>query len=161
LTPIEISAAIQAGKAAFDTIRGLAETVNKSENAADALQTTTAIADLGARVTEMQSAIYQLSHDNDELRRHLAAATDLDNFKKRYRYEESVCWKYDGDRRIDGPFCPNCVDEGKEYRLNPGATMGTYSCVVHKVGFETAEHQRRRADYYPVPRRGGPNSWMA
>jgi hypothetical protein len=51
------------------------------------------------------------------------AVTDPDRFKSRYRYEETVCWKYDGAGVRDGPFCPNCVDDGKERRLKPGAML--------------------------------------
>jgi hypothetical protein len=69
--------------------------------------------------------------------------TALEKFKKRYKYEETVCWKYDDDGNRDGPFCPNCADDGDERRLNPGATRGTYSCVVHKSSFWTAEFDRR------------------
>jgi hypothetical protein len=64
MTPIEISAAIQAGKAAFDTIRGIAEAVSKSESAAEAVQVTAAIAELGSRIYEMQTVIYELSREN-------------------------------------------------------------------------------------------------
>jgi hypothetical protein len=73
----------------------------------------------------------------------------LDAFKARYRYEETVCWKYDGaGKRVDGPYCPNCVDEEKERRLNPLPTKGMYRCVIHKgVVFTTAE-------YRPDPPRG-------
>ncbi len=67
------------------------------------------------------------------------AASDLERFKARYRYEESVCWKYEDVGKREGPFCPNCVDEGMERRLNPGATRGTYSCVKHRAQFWTAE----------------------
>jgi hypothetical protein len=43
MTPTEIGAAIQAGKAAYDTIRGIADAVSKSQNAAEAIQITAAI----------------------------------------------------------------------------------------------------------------------
>jgi hypothetical protein len=161
MTGVEIAAAIQAGKAAFDTIRGMAEVVGKSESATEAVQIATAMAELGARVTEMQAAILELSRENDELRRQLQAAGGdaLEDFKKRYRYEENVCWKYDGSgNRVDGPYCPNCVDEGQERRLNPGATKGTYTCVVHKSRFMTAEY---RTNQPPTTRPRGSNSWMA
>jgi hypothetical protein len=81
------------------------------------------------------------------------AANDLEQFKKRYRYEETVSWKDDdAGKRIDGPFCPNCVDEGKERRLNPGATKGTYSCVIHKADFTTDEYRSSPPKF--GPRRG-------
>jgi hypothetical protein len=66
--------------------------------------------------------------------------TKLERFKKRYRYEETVCWKYDANGKRDGPFCPDCVAEGNERRLNPGATKGTYTCVAHDSSYRTAEY---------------------
>ena len=69
-----------------------------------------------------------------------SSLSPLEAFKKRYHYEETVSWKYDESGKRDGPFCPNCVDEGKERRLNPGATKGTYSCTHHKSRFRTAEY---------------------
>jgi hypothetical protein len=79
----------------------------------------------------------------------------LDAFKARYRYEETVCWKYDETGKRDGPYCPSCVDEGKERRLNPIPTRGMYRCVVHKGTFTTAEY---RAD--TPGRTGGGGEYM-
>jgi hypothetical protein len=71
-----------------------------------------------------------------------AALSALDAFKARYKYEETVCWKYDSTGKRDGPYCPSCVDEEKESRLVPLPTPGKYRCVNHKgFLFTTGEYQ--------------------
>jgi hypothetical protein len=71
-----------------------------------------------------------------------AALSALDAFKARYKYEETVCWKYASTGKRDGPYCPNCVDEEKESRLVPLPTPGKYRCVNHKEFlFTTGEYQ--------------------
>lgn len=72
----------------------------------------------------------ELARENEDLRRRLNAGADLEAFKLRYRYEENVSWKYDDTgRRIDGPYCPNCVDEGKGTAAQPWGDEGhLYVC---------------------------------
>jgi hypothetical protein len=103
---------------------------------------------------QLQEVVIQLRDENAQLRKEAEAAANLDTFKARYRYEETVSWKYDeSGQRIDGPFCPNCVDEGMKRRLNPGMNPGSYQYPHHKTGFHTNEFDRRRKS--PATVRGG------
>lgn len=56
----------------------------------------------------------------------------LDGFKRKYRFENNVYWKYDDKGNRSGPFCPHCVDDGEERQLIPGLTKGYYTCSVHE-----------------------------
>ena len=144
MTPMDISNAIQAGRALLDLSKGLASIAKRVSDNTLRSELNEKIIEVQQRVLELQEVIIQLREDNAHLRREAEAAANLEAFKARYRYEESVCWKCDNaGKRIDGPFCPNCIDEGKERRLNPQATKGTYTCVAHKVSFATAEYDDR------------------
>ena len=57
--------------------------------------------------------------------------TELERFKKGYRYEQTVHWKYDANGNRDRSFCPNCIDDGEERRQ---AAIGDEVAVVGVVG---------------------------
>jgi hypothetical protein len=159
MTPMDIGGAIQAVKALLDLSKGLAAVVKRIGDNAIKAELNEKIIEVQQRAMQLQEAIVELREENARLRKEAEAAANLEAFKARYRYEESVRWKYDdAGKRIDGPFCPNCVDEGKERRLNPGATKGTYSCVVHRASFTTAEYDDRPHGQKRRP--SGPHSWM-
>jgi len=49
--------------------------------------------------------------ENHDLRRQLQTLRDLKAARKQLRYEQRVYWKYDdAGNRVDGPFCPTCLD---------------------------------------------------
>ena len=119
--PTEIGAVLGAAKTGYELLKTIGQAVTKAQYTSEAVEIMKAITDLGAMLTEMNAAVAALYVENQELKRQLQAPADLEEFKKRYPYEETVCWKHDdAGKRIDGPFCPNCVDEGSERRLNPG-----------------------------------------
>lgn len=136
---MDIGGAIQAVKAVIDLSKGLATVVERVRDNAIRAELNGKIIEVQQRVMELQEAIVKLREENAHLRKEAEAAANLEAFKARYRYEESVCWKYDDAGKRDGPFCPSCVDEGRERRFNPGATRGTYSCVEQRAQFWTAE----------------------
>jgi hypothetical protein len=112
-------------------------------NADEALEITNSLAELSSVLTSLHLAAVELSNENFELKQRLRAGNDLQAFKAQYRLLETVCWKVNESGDRDGPYCPNCVDEGKERRLNAGAPKGVYSCVHHKSSFKTAEYDSK------------------
>jgi hypothetical protein len=105
-TPEEINAVMQSRDFAFCLIRRIAKTV---------------------------AALLLENHD---LKRQLQTLRDLKAARKQLRYEQRVYWKYDdAGNRVDGPFCPTCLDEDHVRPLTPGAINGLYRCVRHEALF--------------------------
>lgn len=142
MTPMEIGGAIQSAKTLLDLTKGIASVVKRINDSAIKAELNEKIIDVQQQVMGLQAVIIQLRDENALLRGEISAAVNLEAFKARYRYEESVCWKYDEvGQRIDGPFCPNCIDEHIERRLNPLVVRGTFTCTHHEHDFRTNEYR--------------------
>jgi hypothetical protein len=133
-TPEQIST-----QSAFDLIRRIAGTVKTSQNAAEATQISDSLAELNSIIRSLQKTMTELHVENHRLKRQLQAVVDLKMARKQFRYERSVYWKYDeAGKRVDGPFCPRCLEEDQIRRLTPGAANGLYQCLHHKALFTIA-----------------------
>jgi hypothetical protein len=133
--PEQVGAAIQS---AFGLISRIAGKAESSQNAAEATEISAALAELGSIIRSLQKTIAELHVENYDLKRQLQGLVDLKATRKQFRYEQSVYWKYDeAGNRVDGPFCPNCLDEDHVLRLEPGAASGLYRCVRHQALFTT------------------------
>jgi len=136
--PEPTSVTMQSGAAALDLIRGITVSLENSPNAAEAAHVSASLSDLGSIVRRLQTSLEELQLENRDLKRQLQAAVDLKAARKHLRYETNVYWDYDDvGVRVDGPFCPNCFDEGYVRRLKPGGASGTYRCAHHKALFHT------------------------
>jgi len=144
MTPEQISDVIRSGDIAFDLIRSIADTVKTSQNADEATQILDSLAELGSTIRSLQMTMAELHVETHDLKRQLQAVMDSKAARKQFRYEQSVYWKYDeGGNRVDGPFCPNCLDEDHVRRLMPGAASGLYRCVHHNALFATGPTGQR------------------
>ncbi len=101
------------------------------------------IIDLQSRIIEIQAQLTELANENEALKRRNLELSHISDVVKELQYEESVYWRVRDGKRIDGPFCPTCLEnDQKVIHLAPGATKGTYSCSTGKHGdFWTAEHR--------------------
>lgn len=138
-TPEQVST-----QSALDLNRRIAGTVKTSQNAAKATQISESLAELDTIIDRLQKTMTELRVENHDLKQHLQAVVDLKTARKQFRYERSVYWKYDeAGNRVDGPFCPNCLEEDHIRKLTPGAADGLYQCVHHKVLFTIAPGRER------------------
>jgi hypothetical protein len=107
--PEQVAAAIQS---AFGLISSIAGKAERSQNAAEPTEISAALAKLGSIIRSLQKTIAELHVENHDLKRQLQGLVGLKAERKQFRYEQGVYWKYDdAGNRVDGPFCPNCLDE--------------------------------------------------
>jgi hypothetical protein len=141
MTPVEIGGGVSAIKAVLDVANSIASTAKSISDAAVKAEVNDRVIEIRYHLMGLQAVIIQLQKENHGLKQQLKVVADIESVKKQYRYEETVSWKCDeAGNRTDGPFCPNCIDEGVVRRLNPEPTKGLFSCVHHKTAFRTAEY---------------------
>lgn len=132
----EMSPVIQSRDVAFGLNRRIAKTFKASQSGTETRRTSGVLERLGFIVCDLQMTVAELQRENQELKRQLQALTDLKAARKQLRYEQCVYWKYDETgNRVDGPFCPKCLDEGHVRPLMRGALSGLYRCVYHEALF--------------------------
>jgi len=96
--------------AALGGLKSIAEIVKTASDTKLALKINSEIADVQARLIEVQQQALELQGSNNTLRREIERS-------RAYRQHDSVIWKLKGDYTEDGPFCPVCISEGVEMRL--------------------------------------------
>ena len=125
-----------AAQSALGLIHRIAGTVRTSQNAAEATHILDSLAELDSIIRSLQKTMAELQVENHDLMLQLQAVVDLKTIRKHFRYERSVYWRYDeSGNRVDGPFCPTCLEEDHIRRLTPGAANGLYQCAHHKALF--------------------------
>jgi len=108
------------------------------------------VADLQGRILDIQTQLIELTNDNQALRQRISDLDQATEIGKEMKYEESVYWRVQDNKRIDGPFCPVCWDKRTSPRpihLTPGATKGTYGCGVCGGSFWTEEAESSLGGY--------------
>ena len=127
-----------AGSHAVELIRNIIITVETTPNVSQAMQISAALAELDSIIRGLQSTLDALLAENEGLKRQLKESADWTKTRRQLRYELSVYWRYDDSGNlVDGPYCPNCLDEGRVQRLEPGAVEGVFRCSPHKALFFT------------------------
>jgi hypothetical protein len=94
--------------------------------------------DLQNVLLDLQGKLSELELENETMKRQSLQTADIAARKQRMRFEHAVYWELDVAGNRDGPFCPNCYDENRIYRLNWTRMEGRYHCVHHKVDFSTS-----------------------
>ena len=138
MTPNPVRDSAQAGLHALELIRGLVNAVETTPNDLQATQISAKLAELGLIIRDLQSMMDALLAENEELKGQLKESGDWTKTRRQFRYALSVSWRYDDSGNlVDGPYCPNCLDEGRVQRLEPGAVGGAFRCSPHKALFFT------------------------
>ena len=138
MTPEPAKDWTHAGQHALELIRSIVMAVETTPNVPQAMQISAALTELDSVIRRFRAAMAALLAENHDLKRQLKESADWNKTRRQFRYELSVYWRYDNSgNRVDGPYCPNCLDEGRVQRLEPGAVEGAFRCSPHKALFFT------------------------
>jgi hypothetical protein len=145
MTPEPAKDRAHAGQHALELIRSIITTVETTPNFPQAMQISAALTELDSMIRGLQSTRDALGAENHDLKRQLKESADWNKTRRQFRYKLSVYWRYDNSgNRVDGPYCPNCLDEGRVQRLEPGAVEGVFRCSLHKALFFTRPSEPSR-----------------
>ena len=138
MTPEPAKDRAHAGQPALELIRSIVMAVETTPDVPQAMQISAALAELDSIIRGLQSTLDALLAENEGLKRQLKESADWTKTRRQLRYELSVYWRYDDSGNlVDGPYCPNCLDEGRVQRLEPGAVEGVFRCSPHQALFFT------------------------
>jgi hypothetical protein len=100
------------------------------------------VIDLQGRVIDIQGMVSELIAEKEVLQKRITEYENVGHLARELKLEETVYWKYQDGKRIDGPLCPNCWDsQSKRVHLTPYGVPGAYRCGVCKsTGFHTADY---------------------
>lgn len=130
---MDIRPALSVLKSAID----LSETVAALTRSAPQPELRSAVRALEQALAELKSHCLALQDDLAELAERLAAYDQI-------TLEHGLYWRFIGDKKIAGPFCPKCYEEKQELlklRYHPGgigkhARAAYYECEVCGSRFE-------------------------
>lgn len=130
---MDIRPALSVLKSAID----LSETVAALTRSAPQPELRSAVRALEQALAELKSHCLALQDDLAELAERLAAYDQI-------TLEHGLYWRFIGDKKIAGPFCPKCYEEKQELlklRYHPGgigkhARAACYECEVCGSRFE-------------------------
>jgi hypothetical protein len=151
--------------AALSGLKSIAEIAKTATDTKLALKINSEIADVQARLIEVQQQALALQESNNALRKEIEKS-------RAYRHHDSVIWKLKEDGKEDGPFCPVCMGEGIEMRLiqAPGYDQSSarsyWSLCCHKcqTKLSTKDKQPLRGriePLYRVPKVLTPDNYFA
>jgi hypothetical protein len=103
----------------------------------------------------INTQLTELATENHALRQRISEFERIADIEKEMKYEENVFLRVRGDKRIEGPLCPNCWDNTpRKYVHLTRNGPGDYYCGVCKAaGFRTAEYKSPSPQFIGVPSR--------
>jgi hypothetical protein len=152
---VPIEGALGAVKTGFDLVKGVRdllkrEKVNPSEVSGQLLEIQNFLLEARGALVEASEYIAKLEND-------LAAKMQIDELDKLMLYDQTVYWKRtgNGDGVEPDPYCAVCWEKDQRLaHLRPGATKGTYICLIDRTSYQTNAYDRRptvafrmRSDY--------------
>ena len=103
----------------FKDVFKVAETVNNIE--------------LYKKLSELQSAVFGLQQENQELREELRRRDAHSDIASRLQVNDNAYYLDDG-KELDGPYCMRCWDvDHNLVRERRGATAGTHYCAECRI----------------------------
>ena len=120
--PSALLTALQSVKAAADVVKALRSADVSFEKAELKLK----VAELAELLAEARMSILDAQEENQVLRKQLEEAAR----KRRLQFEKVAYWEVLEGKKVDGPFCPKCLDaDAKEIRMTDRGNG--YTCCVH------------------------------
>jgi hypothetical protein len=131
---------------------GWYEAIKDALAAADRLRD----AELKQRLADVQMECAKLAEDNARLRQELIDLREQSRTRQEMHYQENVYWRRSGQDKLEGPYCPKCLDgDNKAARMTdqPGVNWWTCpvcSCGIAKPGRGSLGGSFAREDYDPL-----------
>jgi hypothetical protein len=96
--------------AALGSVKTIFDLMKTTNDLQLAVKVNSEVANIQGQLITLQQLTLGLQDENQKLKAEIALA-------KAYTYHHSVSWKKLEDGKEDGPFCPTCLGDGKEMRL--------------------------------------------
>jgi ribosomal protein L37AE/L43A len=113
-------------------------------------------ADLKHRLADVQLEYAKLAEENVRLRQELLDLREHAQTRQEMHYQDNVYWRRSGQDKVEGPFCPKCLDgQDKPARMSERSGDSFWRCpvcntAIRKPGAEPV--RLSEPSYDPFPR---------